>query len=64
MRRDMNKVLIERPRRGGRGKQRKVYEKSCRSQKRYRDVAYGVDVDDAPQKVSMRKPHKVNGDYK
>ena len=64
MRRDMNKVLIERTRRGGRGKQRKVYEKACRSQKRYRDEAYGIAVDDAPQKVSMRRPHVINGNYK
>ncbi len=63
MRRDMNKVLIERPRRGGRGKQRKIWDKSFRPKSR--DLLdCGVEDDFRPQKESMRKKHKVNGDWK
>ncbi|MCH7567525.1 MAG: hypothetical protein IH787_07710, partial [Nitrospirae bacterium] len=63
MRKDMNKVLIERPRRGGRGKQRKVFEKSFRP--KHKDILdCGIEDDARPQKESMRKKHKVNGDPK
>ena len=66
MRRDMNKVLIERPRAGGNCKPRKKFEKISRSKRRFRDYDedYDVEIDDSPRKVSMRKPHKVNGDEK
>ncbi len=63
MRKDMNKVLIERPRRGGRGKQRKTFEKVSRP--RHKDfLDCGIENDQRPGKESMRKKHKVNGDPK
>lgn len=62
MRQDMNKVLIERPRVGGRGKQRKRFDKITRG--RERRYFKGVAVDLRPKKESMRKKHKINGDYK
>ena len=64
MRKDMNKVLIERTRAGGKGKQRKKFEKVSRSKKIHMDTEYGVVLDDAPQKVSMRRPHTINGNRK
>lgn len=63
MRRDMNKVLIERPRAGGRGKQRKTYEKAIRP--RVKDfLDCGIEDDQRPTKESSRKKHMVNGDPK
>jgi hypothetical protein len=66
MREDMNKVLTERPRTGGRGKQSKRFERD--STPREKRVVPGikniVKVDLSPKKESMRKRHKVGGDYK
>jgi len=62
MRYDMNKVVIERPRRGGKGGQRRAYEKATlpREKRSFK----GVDVDLRPKYESMRKKHVVNGDPK
>ena len=63
MRYDMNKVVIERTRRGGKGGQRRTWEKASRPrQKDYLDC--GVEDDFRPRKESMRKKHVVNGDPK
>lgn len=62
MRDDMNKVVIERPRYGGKGGSRKTYEKA--SLPREKRSFKGVDVDLRPKRESMRKKHRVNGDAK
>ena len=62
MRDDMNKVVIERPRYGGKGGSRKTYEKA--SLPREKRSFKGVDVDLRPKHESMRKKHVVNGDPK
>lgn len=63
MRDDMNKVVIERTRYGGKGGQRRTYEKVSRPrQKDFLDC--GVEDDFRPRKESMRKKHVVNGDPK
>ena len=59
MRYDMNKVLIERPRIGGKGKQRKTFEKASRPKEK-RNFK-GVEVDLSLKQESMRKRHVVNG---
>jgi hypothetical protein len=59
MRDDMNKVVIERPRSGGKGGPRKTYERA--SKPREKRVFKGVDVDLRPKFESMRKKHVVNG---
>ena len=64
MRKDMNKVLIERPRSGGRGKQRKRHEKVYTPRVKDFDEEYDVEIDQRPGKESIRKRHKINGDYK
>jgi hypothetical protein len=62
MRYDMNKVVIERPRYGGKGGSRKTYDKA--SLPREKRSFKGVDVDLRPKHESMRKKHRVNGDAK
>ena len=62
MRYDMNKVLIERPRHGGKGGQRGTYDKA--SLPREKRVFKGRDVDLRPKRESMRRKHIVNGDQK
>jgi hypothetical protein len=62
MRDDMNKVVIERTRYGGKGGSRKTYDKA--SLPREKRSFKGVDVDLRPKHESMRKKHRVNGDSK
>lgn len=62
MRDDMNKVVIERTRTGGKGGSRKAYDKA--SLPREKRSFKGVDVDLRPKHESMRKKHVVNGDPK
>jgi hypothetical protein len=62
MRDDMNKVVIARPRRGGKGGQRRTYEKATRTREKY--SFKGADVDLRPKHESMKKKHVVNGDPK
>ena len=62
MRDDMNKVVIERTRYGGKGGSRKTYDKA--SLPREKRSFKGVDVDLRPKRESMRKKHRVNGDAK
>ncbi len=63
MRYDMNKVVIERTRRGGKGGQRRTFERVSRP--RIKDfLDCGTENDQRPQKESMRKKHVVNGDPK
>lgn len=62
MRYDMNKVVTERTRYGGKGGSRRTYEKA--SLPREKRSFKGVDVDLRPKHESMRKKHRVNGDSK
>ena len=62
MRYDMNKVVTERTRYGGKGGSRRTYEKA--SLPREKRSFKGVDVDLRPKQESMRKKHRVNGDSK
>lgn len=62
MRKDMNKVLTERPRAGGRGKSRKTYDRLIRV--KGNDFEYNAEYDSLPDKESMEVRHKVNGDFK
>lgn len=62
MRYDMNKVVTERTRYGGKGGSRRTYEKV--SLPREKRSFKGVDVDLRPKHESMRKKHRVNGDSK
>lgn len=62
MRYDMNKVVTERTRTGGKGGSRKHYDKA--SLPREKRSFKGVDVDLRPKYESMRKKHKINEDPK
>lgn len=62
MRRDMNKVLITRPRHGGKGGRDHVFDQKnrCRERRYFK----GVEVDTSPKWESMRKRHICGGDPK
>lgn len=64
MRRDMNKVLTERPRGGGNDGQK--HERTYKNKLRVREKQYykNIEIDDRPTKESMRRRHVRGGSSK
>lgn len=62
MRKDMNKVVTEAVRFGGRGKTKQKFDKATKP--REKRIINNVEVDLSPKKESMRKRHVVSGNAK